>query len=219
MLRAVIARELQAYWLSRYEALQSLAVFAVVVVLFPLGLDPEPTQLALIAPAVLWGSALLACVFGLETLFRQELRDGWLDQALTGRWPLPLLLAIKLAVHWLYSGAPICLAAGAAGLALGLSDAAAHVAMLSLLLGTPTLVGLGSVAAALTANLTGGAMLSALLVLPLYVPVLVFGASAITLAQAGQGAQAPLYLLGCLLLMTLMLAPLASAVALRAVSE
>lgn len=219
MLSALLLRELRSYWLNRYEALQAVAVFAVVVLLFPLALDPEPTLLAKMAPAILWGSALLACVFGLETLFRQDVREGWLEQALTSIWPLPLLLALRLLAHWLFTGAPVCVAAILAAAGLGLNSEAIVVTVWSLALGTPTLVGLGSVAAALTAGLTGGAMLSALLVLPLYVPVLVFGGNAIAMAQSGQAAEGPLYFLACSLLLTLLLAPLASAAALRAVTE
>ncbi len=215
----LLERELRSYWLSRFEALQCLAVFCVVMLLFPLGVDPEPELLRTMAPAVIWGSALLACVFGLETLFRQDMRDGWLEQASTSVWPLPLLLALRLVAHWLFTGLPVCVAGVISAAGLGMSTEAVAATGWCLLLGTPSLVGLGSVAAALTANLTGGAMLSALLVLPLYVPVLVFGASGIATAQAGQGVEASLYLLGCSLLLTILLAPLASAAALRVISE
>jgi heme exporter protein B len=218
-LKQVFIREFRNYWGNRYEALQGLAVFVVVCALFPLGVKPSAETLTVMAPAVLWGSALLACVFGLETLYRQEIRDGWLEQVATSIWPLPLLLGIKLLMHWCFTGLPVCLASLLVGYSFGLSNQAAAVAALSLALGTPALIGLGSVAAALTANLTGGAMLSALLVLPLYVPVMVFGASAIELAQNGGESAAPLYLLGCFLLLTACLAPLASAAALRAVAE
>lgn len=218
MLR-LLERELRSYWLSRFEALQCLAVFCVVMLLFPLGVDPEPALLRQMAPAVIWGSALLACVFGLETLFRQDMRDGWLEQAVTSIWPLPLLLALRLLAHWIFTGVPVCLAGVISAAGLGMSAESIAVTAYCLLLGTPTLVGLGSVAAALTANLTGGAMLSALLVLPLYIPVLVFGASGIAAAEQGHDAQASLYLLGCSLLLTVLLAPIASAAALRVVSE
>lgn len=215
----IVYREVRNYWSNRYEALQGLAVFVVVCAMFPLGVKPSADTLAVMAPAVLWGSALLACVFGLETLYRQEIRDGWLEQVATSTWPLPLLLGIKLFTHWCFTGLPVCLASLMVGYSLGLSSEATGVAAISLALGTPALIGLGSIAAALTANLTGGAMLSALLVLPLYVPVMVFGASAIELAQNGGESTAPLYLLSCFLLLTLCLAPLASAMALRAVAE
>lgn len=218
MLR-LLERELRSYWLSRFEALQCLAVFCVVNLLFPLGVDPEPALLRTMAPAIIWGSALLACVFGLETLFRQDIRDGWLEQAVTSIWPLPLLLALRLLAHWLFTGLPVCIAGFISAAGLGMSHDGIWVTVYCLLLGTPTLVGLGSVAAALTANLTGGAMLSALLVLPLYIPVLVFGASGIAAAEQGQDPQASLYLLACSLLLTVLLAPIASAAALRVVSE
>lgn len=218
-MRRLLERELRSYWQSRFEALQCLAVFGVVTVLFPLGVDPEPALLRTMAPAIIWGSALLACVFGLETLYRQEMREGWLEQACTSVWPLPLLLLIRLVAHWLFTGLPICIAGVIYALGLGLSPDAVKVTAFGLLMGTPALVGLGSVAAALTANLTGGAMLSALLVLPLYVPILVFGASGISTAQAGQDAEASLYLLACSLLVSTLLAPVASAAALRVVSE
>lgn len=218
-MKTILGRELRNYWGNRYEAMQGVAVFVVVCALFPLGVKPSNETLIVMAPAVLWAAALLACVFGLETLFRQELRDGWLEQVATSVWPLPLLLGLKLLMHWCFTGLPVCLASLFVGYSLGLSSEATGVAALSLALGTPALVGLGSVAAALTANLTGGAMLSALLVLPLYVPVMVFGASAIELAQNGGESTAPLYLLGCFLLLTMCLAPLASAAALHAVAE
>ncbi|MEN8719559.1 MAG: heme exporter protein CcmB [Oceanococcaceae bacterium] len=216
---ALWIRELRSYWQSRFEALQCLAVFSVVLLLFPLGVDPEPELLRLMAPAVIWGSALLACVFGLETLFRQDLREGWLEQAQTSIWPLPLLLALRMVAHWMFTGVPVVLAGVLGAAALGMSEPGIRAVGWSLLLGTPSLVALGSVAAALTANLTGGAMLSALLVLPLYVPVLIFGASAIALAEAGQGTDASLYLMGCSLLLSILLAPLASAAALKVVAE
>ena len=197
------------------ELVQSLAFFVLIVTLFPLGLGPEPDALAELAPAVLWIAALLATLLGLEGLFRRDRDDGTLEQLVLRARPLPFAVIARLTAHWLVTGVPLTLAAPLLGGMLELPAAAVLPLTLGLALGTPVLTLLGSVGAALTVGLRSGGLLLALLVLPLFVPVLILGVAAAELAVDGVGATAPLLWLATGLAAALTLAPFAIAGALR----
>ena len=218
-LLAIARREWQRYWGRRGDVIQAPLIFCLVCLLFPLGGVPSPEHLARYAPAVIWAGALIACIFGLETLYRQELAEGWVDAMLLSAWPLSIVLLIKSLVHWLFTGLPVVLLAWLMGKALYFPDAALKVLLLSLLLGTPILVLLGGIGAGLTAGMGRGGLLMSLLMLPLYIPVLIFGAGAGVAAHDGLPATAQLYLLASLLVAALPLAPWASATALTIAAE
>jgi heme exporter protein B len=197
------------------EAMQPLVFYALVVAIFPLGVAASEPSLPRYAPAIIWVAALLASLLTLEKAFRSDFDDGTLEQMALAPVPLPLLVAAKLAAHWLLSGLPLALMAWPLGLGLGLAPEAARVLALSLLLGTPTLVLLGGFAAALTVGLPRAGVLLPILVLPLVAPVLIFGAGAARIAGEGLQVAAPLYFLGALLVLSLTLVPFAAAAALR----
>ncbi len=211
----VFTRDLRVSARRRADTLAALAFFAMVSSLFPLGIGPEPQALRAMAGGVLWIAALLASLLAMARLFSDDHADGTLEQLLLSPHPLPLLVLGKVAAHWVGSGGLLTLAAPVIAVPYGLGLEATAVLVAGLFLGTPVLSLLGAVAAALTVGLRGAALLLALLVLPLCVPVLVFGAGAVDAAQAGQSAAAHLSLLGAALLASLALAPLACAAALR----
>lgn len=197
------------------DVLTTLFFFIIVVSLFPLGVGPELDVLREIAPGVVWVAALLASLLGLDRLFSGDYRDGSLEQLLLAPQPLAMMVLAKVLAHWLVSGAPLVVIAPLLGLQLGLDWPALQVLMLTLLLGTPAMSLIGSVGAALTLGVRGRGVLLALLILPLYVPVLIFGAGAVEASISGLGAQAHLSLLGAVLVLALCFAPLATAAALR----
>lgn len=211
----VFARDLRVSGRRRADTLAALAFFIMVSSLFPLGIGPEPQALRAMAGGVLWIAALLASLLAMARLFNDDHADGTLEQLLLSPHPLPLLVLGKVAAHWAGSGGLVTLAAPVIAVQYGLGAEATVVLMAGLLLGTPVLSLLGAVAAALTVGLRGASLLLALLVLPLCVPVLVFGAGAVDAVQAGQPATAHLSLLGAALLASLALAPPACAAALR----
>jgi len=208
-------RDLRIAWRRRADTLAALVFFVMVSSLFPLAIGPEPQVLRSLAGGVVWVAALLAALLSLARLFNDDHADGTLEQLLLSPHPLPLLVLGKVAAHWAGSGGLLTLAAPVIAVQYGLGLEATTVLVASLLLGTPVLSLLGAVAAALTVGLRGAALLLALLVLPLCVPVLVFGAGAVDAVLAGQSAAAHLSLLGAALLASLALAPLACAAALR----
>ncbi len=221
-MRALLAharREWQRYWGRRGDVIQAPLIFCLVCILFPLGGVPSPEHLARYAPAVVWAAALIACVFGLETLYRQELSEGWVDAMLLAPLPLPLVLLVKSLMHWLFTGLPVALLAWPLGQALYFPAPALPWLVLSLLIGTPVLVLLGGIGAGLTAGMGRGGLLMSLLMIPLYVPVLIFGAGAGVAAHDGLPVTAQLYLLACMLLAAIVLAPWASAAALKISAE
>lgn len=218
-LGAMLRREWQRYWLRRGDALQAPLIFVVVCILFPLGGVPSPEHLARYAPAVIWAAALLACVFGLEALYRQEMTEGWVDATLLSGWPLPIPLLIKALMHWVFTGLPVVLLAWPMGQALYFPAEALKPLIASLILGTPTLVLLGGIGAGLTAGMGRGGLLTSLILLPLYVPILIFGAGAGVAAHDGLPVGAQLYLLAILLVLALFLAPWATSAALKISSE
>jgi heme exporter protein B len=218
-LRAVAIRDLLTAVRHRADLLTTLIFFVIVTSLFPLGVGSETALLRLMGPGVVWVAALLASMLALTRLFAGDYADGTLEQLTLAPHPLTLLVLAKVAAHWLASGLPLVLVAPLLGLQFDLNTDALLVLLASLLLGTPTLSLIGAVGAALTLGVRGGGALLSLLVLPLYVPVLIFGAGAVEASAAGLGATAHLSLLGALLLVALVFAPWATAVSLRIAVE
>ena len=194
----------------------ALAFFLVVVTLAPLGLGADPALLARAAPGLLWLGALLATLLSLDRLYALDMEDGSLDLLATAPLPLEGVAAAKAAAHWLVTGLPLTLAAPALGVLLSLPPAAMGTLALSLALGTPALSAIGGFGAALTVGLKRGGLLLSLLVLPLYVPTLIFGAEATRRAAEGLDASTPLLLLAGVTGGSLALLPFAAAAALRA---
>jgi heme exporter protein B len=213
--RSMLARDLTLAMRRRADVLTTLIFFLIVVSLFPLGVGPEIDTLREIAPGVIWVAALLASMLSLGRLFSDDYQDGTLEQILLLPHPLSVLVLCKIVAHWLVSGLPLVVFSPLLGMQLGLDGESIAILMVTLLLGTPVLSLIGAVGAALTVGLRGGGVLISLLVLPLYIPVLIFGAGAVESAAAGLGIQAHLSLLGAFLVMSLILAPWATAAALR----
>lgn len=211
----VMRRDLMLAVRRMADVLTTLFFFVIVVSLFPLGVGPEADTLREIAPGVIWVAALLASMLALERLFSGDYADGSLEQLLLVPQPLSVLVLGKVIAHWLVSGAPLVLMAPLLGIQLGLSFDAVQVLLLTLLLGTPVMSLIGAVGSALTLGVRGRGMLLALLVLPLYIPVLIFGAGAVEASVSGLGAGGHMSLLGALLVLALCFAPLATAAALR----
>jgi len=213
--RAVVARDLLIALRHRSDVLTTFFFFVIVISLFPLGVGPEPDTLREIAPGVVWVAALLAAMLSLARLFGTDYADGTLEQLVLTPQPLVVLVMAKVAAHWLTTGLPLVLIAPALGLQFDLPADALATLLLSLLIGTPVLSLVGAVGAALTLGVRGGAALTSLLVLPLYVPVLIFGAGAVAATATGTGAAGHLSLLGAMLMIALVFAPWATAVALK----
>ncbi|MEQ8798255.1 MAG: heme exporter protein CcmB [Salinisphaeraceae bacterium] len=212
---AMLRRDLLLLARQRGEAVHHVLFFLLLVALFPLGTRPAPDLLLSLAPALMWMAALLAALLSLDRLFRPDLEDGTLEQLLLSREPLALLVLAKVAAYWLGGGLIFVLVSPLVGLLLGVPAQAIPVIMLSLLLGTPVLGLIGAIGVALTLGLQRAGVLLSLLVFPLYVPVLIFGAGAMQAAIEGLPAAGPLYMLSGLLLLAISLAPLAAAAALR----
>lgn len=199
----------------RSDVATTLFFFLIVASLFPLGIGPEPSVLSSIAPGVLWVAALLAGMLSLTRMFASDFSDGSLEQMLIAPQPLPMLVIAKVLAHWIVCGLPVVLLAPMIGLQYALPNDALLVLVLSLLLGTPALSLIGAIGAALTLGVRGSGLLIALLVLPLYIPVLIFGAGAVAASQHGMSPEAHLSLLAAFSLLSLVLAPFATAAALR----
>jgi len=212
---AVLRRDLLLAWRGRADVLVTLAFFVIVVCLFPFGVGAEPNQLRAIAPGVLWVAVLLSCLLSMHRLFAQDHTDGTLEQLLLSSEPAVVWVSAKVLAFWLSTGLPVVVVAPGLALLLDLEQGALPVLVVSLLLGTPILALLGAVGAALTLGVRGGGMLLALLVLPLFVPVLIFGAGAVEAELSGTGAVAHLLLLGGGCAGALALAPWACAASLR----
>lgn len=215
MFRWIVTRDLTLAWRRRADVLSTLFFFVIVVSLFPLGIGPETNLLRLIAPGVVWVAALLATMLSLGRLFANDYQDGTLEQLLLTPQPLYLVVLGKVLALWLVSGVPLALLSPVIGIQFGLGSNTLIVLVISLLLGTPVLALIGSVGAALTLGLRGGGVLISILVLPLYIPVLIFGAGAVDASILGSGVEANLSLLGALLALSLIFAPWATAAALR----
>jgi heme exporter protein B len=216
---AVMRRDLLLVVRRKSEVLTALFFFVIVSSLFPLGIGPEPALLRKIAPGVLWVGALLATMLALQRMFAADHADGTLEQMAISPTPLVWLVAGKISAHWLVSGLPLVLIAPVLGLQFDLDAGALGVLVLALLLGTPVLSLIGAIGAALTLGVRGGGVLLSLLVLPLYVPVLIFGAGAVESHIAGLGASGHLSLLAALLVLSVFFAPWAATAALRITLE
>ncbi len=214
-LKCVIARDLLLAFRRRSDVFTTLFFFIIVVSLFPLGVGPEPALLLTMAPGILWVAALLASTLALGRLFALDFADGTLEQMLLSPEPLSLIVLGKVIAHWMISGLPLVLLAPLLAVQYGLPADAVLVLFYSLLIGTPVLSLIGAIGAALTLGARGGGVLVSLLVLPLYIPVLIFGAGAVGAQASGLGAAAHLLLLGGVLAGALALAPWSTAAALR----
>lgn len=218
-MRCVFVRDLQGVWRRRTDTLAALVFFVIVVSLFPLGVGADPALLRTMAPGVVWVAALLASMLSLARLFADDHQDGTLEQLLLGTTPLPLLVVAKMAAHWLTSGLLLALTSPLLALQFDLRPASIAVLAASLLLGTPLLSLIGGIGAALTVGLRGAGVLLSLLVLPLVVPALIFGAGAVGASEAGLGTSAQFSLLGAMLVLAVVFAPLAASAALRIAME
>lgn len=215
VLGVVIARDLRLAVRHWDQVVQPLIFFVVVTTLFPLATSPALAQLRQIAPGVIWVAAMLSSLLALESLFRPDVEDGTMEQWVLSGQPLSVLLLAKTATHWLLSGLPLVLMAPLVGTGLGLPASAWGVIAASLALGTGCLSVLGAIGAALTVSVRRGSVLLALLVLPLEMPALIFGARAIDLAIHGESVTGPLNLLAAMLLLFVSLGPWAMAAAMR----
>ena len=216
---AVLLRDLRLAARRRVDALLPLVFFVAAVSLFPLGVGPEPNTLRLISPGVVWVCALLATMLSVHQLYAGDLADGSLEQMLLAPQPVTVVAAAKAAAHWLVNGAPLILAAPVVGILFDLSGPALRSLVYGLLLGTPVLSLLGGLGAALTLGLRSGGMLLILIVLPLAMPALIFGAGAVSAVESGLSASGHYSLLGALLIATMLGAPPATAAALRISTE
>jgi len=216
---AMARRDLLLALRRQSEVLTALFFFVIVCSLFPLGIGPEPALLRKIAPGVLWVAALLATLLGLPRLFAADHQDGTLEQMALSPSSLGLLVAGKVLAHWLVSGLPLVLLAPVLGIQFDLAPDALLVLVIALLLGTPLLSLIGAIGAALTLGVRGGGVLLALLVLPLYVPALIFGAGAVEAHIAGMAYAGHLSLLGAMLAVAVFFAPWATTAALRIALE
>lgn len=215
LIRLVIARDLRLAVRHWDQVMQPLIFFAIITTLFPLAISPALDDLRRIAPGVVWVAAMLASLLALESLFRPDVEDGTMEQWVLSGQPLSVLLLAKVATHWLLTGLPLVLMSPLVGTALGMPQSVWPVLMATLALGTGSLSMLGGVGAALTVGVRRGSVLLALLVLPLEMPVLIFGARAVDLAMQGEAVAGPLNLLAAVLLFFVSLGPFAMAAAMR----
>jgi len=214
-LRVIVLRDLLLAMRRRADVATTLFFFVIVASLFPLGVGPEPKLLRAMAPGIVWVAALLASMLSLERLFAADYADGSLEQLVLAPEPLVLVVIGKVLAHWLVSGLPLVLISPVIALQYDLPAEAIVTLLLALLLGTPLLSLIGAIGAALTVGVRGGGVLISLLVLPLYVPVLIFGAGAVDASTIGMETGGHLSILGALLLLGMVLAPWATAAALR----
>lgn len=215
----IMRRDLSLALRRKNDSLSALFFFVVVASLFPLGIGPEPTLLAKIAPGMVWIAALLAAMLSLGRLFADDFHDGMLDQLVLAAIPLPLAVLSKTIAHWISSGLILTVASPILAIQFNLDSQSMVILVLTLLIGTPLLSLIGSIGAALTLATRGGGMLLSLLVLPLVIPVLIFGAGAVDAHQAGLPIDGHFYLLGAMLAIALFFAPIATAASIRIAVE
>jgi heme exporter protein B len=215
LLLLVIRRDLVLAMRRRADVLTTLIFFVMVVSLFPLGVGPELDMLRKMAPGVLWVAALLASMLSLGRLFSADYLDGTLEQMMLAPQSLSMLVLGKMTAHWMVSGLPLVLMAPVLGLQFDMTVQAIGVLIVGLMLGTPILSMLGAIGAALTLGLRGGGVLLSLLVLPLCIPVLIFGTGAVEAITSGLSIASHMSLLGALLVMALVFTPWVTAQALR----
>ena len=215
VMAASLHRDLLLVMRRKSEVFTALFFFVIVASLFPLGIGPDPGLLRKIAPGVIWVSALLATLLGLQRILASDYADGTLEQMALSPASLSAMVAGKILAHWLVCGLPLVVLAPVIGLQFDLGASAIGLLMLTLLLGTPTLSMIGAVGASLTLGARGGGDLLSLLVLPLYIPVLIFGAGAVNAHLAGLGAEGHLSLLAALFIFAAVFAPWVAAVSIR----
>ncbi len=211
----LLKRDLIISFRRRSEVVNPLLFFVIVITLFPLGIGAESKELQSIAPGVIWVAALLAAMLSLDSIFRSDFEDGSLEQLLLSSHPATVLVLAKVTAHWLVTGLPLVLIAPLLAVLLGLPGEALTTLILTLLLGTPVLSLVGAIGVALTVGLRRGGIIISLLVLPLYIPVLIFGSNAVQVASTGLPVDGQLSMLSALLALALALAPLPTAAALR----
>lgn len=214
-LLALFKRDFVIAFRNRGELLNPLMFFLMVASLFPLAVTPDPKFLGLIAAGIIWVGALLATLLSLDLMFKSDFEDGSLEQALLQPTPSIFFVCVKTVLHWLVSGVPLTLVAPILGVMLALPEGGFQPLMISLLLGTPILSLLGSIGAGLTVGLKKGGMLMPLLILPLYIPVLIFAASSVQAGIDGNAYIGHMAFLGAYLALMLVVAPWASAAALK----
>ncbi|MDD2661240.1 MAG: heme exporter protein CcmB [Methylococcales bacterium] len=212
---AIIRRDLLLALRRRSEIANPLLFFILVITLFPLGIGAQPNLLQAIAPGIIWVSALLAAMLSLDSLFRSDFDDGSLEQILLSPHPASILVLAKIIAHWLVTGLPLLIIAPLLAIFLGMPAQSLGILLLTLLLGTPVLSLIGAIGVALTVGLRRGGMILSLLVLPLYVPVLIFASNAVEMAGSGLSANAQINILISILFMALVLAPWPTAAALK----
>ncbi len=212
---AVIRRDLILAFRRRAELANPVFFFILVVTLFPLGIGAQPKLLQAMAPGVIWVSALLAVMLSLDSLFRSDFDDGSLEQMLLSSHPLTVLVFAKIIAHWLVTGLPLLFVAPLLAIFLGLPEQALGTLLITLVLATPVLSLIGSIGVSLTVGLRRGGMILSLLVLPLYVPVLIFASNAVEMAGNGLAVDAQINILLAIFFMSVVLAPLPAAAALK----
>ena len=212
---AIIKRDLVLALRRRSEVANPLLFFILVITLFPLGIGAQPHLLQAIAPGIIWVSALLAAMLSLDSLFRSDFDDGSLEQILLSSHPASILVLAKIIGHWLVTGLPLLIVAPLLAVFLGMPTHSLGILLLTLLLGTPVLSLIGAIGVALTVGLRRGGMILSLLILPLYVPVLIFASNAVEIAGSGLPVTAQINILISILIMALVLAPWPTAAALK----
>ena len=212
---AIVRRDLILAFRRRAEMATPVLFFILIVTLFPLGVGTQPKLLQSMAPGIIWVSALLAAMLSLDSLFRSDFDDGSLEQLLLSAYPASVLVLAKVFSHWLVTGFPLIFVAPLLAVFLGLDKEALIILILTLLLGTPVLSLIGAIGVALTVGLRRGGMILSLLVLPLYVPVLIFASNAVEMASNGLPVNAQINILAAILLLAVVLTPWPSAAALK----
>jgi heme exporter protein B len=219
VLYKILARDIKVALRRQSDVMAVFFFFIIAASLFPLGSGADPKLLKAMAPSVLWVTALLSCMLSLSRMYASDHADGTLEQMMLSNQPTVLIVLMKILAHWMLSGLPLVFVAPLIGLQFNLSAAELQVLAISLLMGTLALSLIGSIGAALTLGIRGTGVLIAILVLPLYIPVLVFGAGAVNAVSIGMSPNGALSLLGGVLAMALVFAPLASAAALKIALE
>ncbi|CAK4067156.1 heme exporter protein CcmB [Vibrio sp. 16] len=214
-MNSIVRRELLIAFRRQADVLNPLWFFIIVITLFPLSIGPEPNLLARIAAGIVWVAALLSALLSLERLFRDDFQDGSLEQMMLMPVPLPVVVISKVAAHWILTGLPLILISPLLAILLSLDFNTWLSVVLTLLVGTPTLSFIGAIGVALTVGLQKGGVLLSLLVLPLYIPILIFATSAIDAASLGIAYNGQLAILGAMFMGALTLTPFAIAAALR----
>lgn len=212
---SVVVRDVKISWFGGSTSSMVVAFFIIVVTLFPLGVGPEQNMLARIAVGVIWVAALLSCLLSLDRIFQADYEDGSLDQYALSPLPLELTVIAKAIAHWVTTSVPLILISPLLGILMNMDDAAFLPLIYAMLAGTPALSLIGTIGASLTVSLRRGGVLLSLLILPLYVPVLIFGVMSVDAMVMATGGSAPLLILGAFSLFSLAITPWASAAAVR----